>query len=48
MRSEGEDFAERFSQELIDHKELTEIEQVEIIKSLDVQVLQLLDEYYAD
>jgi len=48
IREEGDEFAEQFSQEIVDNKDLNELEQLEIIKQLERQTLQMMDEFYAD
>lgn len=48
IRSDGEVFANSVSDEIINCKEINEIEQIEIIRHLENLILHMVDEMYAE
>lgn len=48
FREEGDEFAELLSQEIVDSKELKEAEQLEIIRQLERQALQVMEDFYLE
>jgi hypothetical protein len=51
-RDETREMSEEFSEELINEifntKELNELDQIDILRQIEVQALQMLDDYYQD
>ena len=47
MRTESEEFSQVLADEIVNSKDLTDQEQIEIIRQLEIQTLQLMDEFYA-
>ena len=48
MRAESEDFSQVLVDEIVNTKELSEIDQIDIIRQLEIHSLQMMDDFYAD